>query len=288
MTRPPRRRRGESRPRSPRRSCRTASRSPGTPRASGGNCPPCAATRTSPGHAPAVPSGPVSAGPPPPRRARPDRPAASRHRTPCRRPGPRTPARPEAPGRIGSPVTERIDCAAPQYAFARRDHSLVNAYERGFRLNEFMPLNQIGFQSHRDTFAIAFDRAEMEKRLNDMMDAKVTDDELRERYGLSDNSGWKLATARSKAREDPTLNRRILPCDYRPFDRRFCMLHEAAMDRPRWTLLGNVLLADNFGLNFVRQTKSASWQHGLVSRYPVPAVFVEIKDGSNFAPLPCI
>ncbi len=79
------------------RSWRTASRSPGTPRASRGNCPQGAATRTSPCHAPAAPSGSVPAGPPPPPRARPDPPAASRRRTPCRRRRPRTPARPEAP-----------------------------------------------------------------------------------------------------------------------------------------------------------------------------------------------
>ena len=38
-------------------------------------------------------------------------------------------------------------------------------------------------------------------------------------------------------------------------------------------------------LNFVRQTKSVAWQHGVASKFPAPAVFVEIKDGSNFAPL---
>jgi predicted helicase len=63
------------------------------------------------------------------------------------------------------------------------------------------------------------------------------------------------------------------------------MLEEAMMDRPRWSLLKNALPSDNFGLNFVRQTKSPSWQHGVVSKFPAPAVFVEIKDGSNFAPL---
>ncbi len=52
MMRPPRRRRGESRPRSSRRSCHGTSRPPGTPRASRRNCPAGAAIRTSPCHAP--------------------------------------------------------------------------------------------------------------------------------------------------------------------------------------------------------------------------------------------
>jgi len=57
------------------------------------------------------------------------------------------------------------------------------------------------------------------------------------------------------------------------------------MDYPRWSLLKNAVPADNFGLNFMRQTKSPAWQHAVVSKFPTPAVFVEIKDGSNFAPL---
>ena len=118
-----------------------------------------------------------------------------------------------------------------------------------------------------------------------MLDSRISDDDLRKKYGLTDNRDWQVSSARSRVKADPTLETRIVPCDYRPFDRRFCMLDETMMDYPRWSLLKNTLPADNFGLNFMRQTKSPSWQHSLVSKFPTPAVFVEIKDGSNFAPL---
>lgn len=65
------------------------------------------------------------------------------------------------------------------------------------------------------------------------------------------------------------------------------MLDEAMMDYPRWGLIQSSLPLDSFGLNFVRQTKSVAWQHGVASKFPAPAVFVEIKDGSKLAPL-CI
>jgi len=123
------------------------------------------------------------------------------------------------------------------------------------------------------------------RTLHDMQDARHSDDDLKKRYGLSDNRDWQVSTARSRAKADRTLEARIVPCDYRPFDRRVCMLDETMMDYPRWSLLKNALPADNFGLNFMRQTKSPSWQHAVVSKFPTPAVFVEIKDGSNFAPL---
>lgn len=174
----------------------------------------------------------------------------------------------------------------PKYQmFYPINRTLLEAYDAGFELAQFMPMNQIGFQSHRDGFAVAFDKNVMEKRLADMLDERLSDDDLRRRYGLTDNRDWQVPSARTRAKADAAIGGRIVPCDYRPFDRRFCMLDETMMDYPRWSLLKNALPADNFGLNFMRQTKSASWQHGVVSKFPTPAVFVEIKDGSNFAPL---
>ena len=174
----------------------------------------------------------------------------------------------------------------PKYQmFYPINRKLLEAYDAGFELAQFMPMNQIGFQSHRDGFAVAFDKNVMEKRLADMLDERLSDDDLRRRYGVKDNGDWSLAEQRNRAKGLSGLDEHIVPCDYRPFDRRFCMLEETMMDRPRWSLLKNALPADNFGLNFVRQTKSAAWQHGVVSKFPTPAVFVEIKDGSNFAPL---
>ncbi|MGH6855286.1 MAG: type ISP restriction/modification enzyme [Aestuariivirga sp.] len=73
-------------------------------------------------------------------------------------------------------------------------------------------------------------------------------------------------------------------CNYRPFDLRYC-LDESVMDYPRWNVMRNCQGEENFALNFCRQTKIDAWGHALVSRYPAPAVYVEIKDGSNFAPL---
>lgn len=174
----------------------------------------------------------------------------------------------------------------PKYLmFYPINRQLLESYDSGFELGQFMPMNQIGFQSHRDGFAVAIYKSVMEKRLNDMVEDRFSDDEMRNRYSLVDNRDWQLSLARKRARANPYISELIIPCDYRPFDRRFCMLDEVMMDYPRWSLLKHSLLTENFGLNFVRQTKSTSWQHAIVSKYPAPAVFVEIKDGSNFAPL---
>jgi len=88
---------GRAPPRSSRRSCRGASRSPAAPRSPRGGSPPDAASRGCPGHAPATPSGSAATGSPPPRPAPPDPPAAGPRRTPCRPRAPRTQGRPAPP-----------------------------------------------------------------------------------------------------------------------------------------------------------------------------------------------
>ena len=110
MLPPPRRRRDGSPPRSSRPSCRTPPPPPGTPWFWRRNSRPGAATRTSPGRAPGVPSDFASTVPPAPRRVPPPPRAASPRRTPCPRRRPRTgepqaapaPPRGRGPGREGS------------------------------------------------------------------------------------------------------------------------------------------------------------------------------------------
>ncbi len=120
MLPPPRPRRGESPPRSSWRSCHSVSRSPGTPWFWRRNSRPGAATCISPGHAPAAPSGSAPPGSPPPLRTDQDPPPASPHRTPCRRPEPRTGAPNRSPsGSAGTPVRS---CAWPGRTVNRTRH----------------------------------------------------------------------------------------------------------------------------------------------------------------------
>jgi predicted helicase len=78
---------------------------------------------------------------------------------------------------------------------------------------------------------------------------------------------------------------KLITCAYRPFDNRWCYFSGVAMDRTRTELVQHVAGKDNLCLNTVRQTKMQTWQHGVVSDSPAPAVFVEVKDGSSVFPL---
>ncbi len=180
---------------------------------------------------------------------------------------------------------KRLAPRKPYYLFLPQDVSLLAEYEHGWKITEAMPVNVLGFQSHRDHFAVDFDRESLRTRIAEMLDPHMTDRDYADRYGLVENAGWQVSKARRQLRRVADWERQVTPCLYRPFDLRFCCLSEVAMDRPRRELLDHVADRENLCLNVVRQTKMPTWQHAVVSDVPTPAVFVELKDGSSVFPL---
>src|SRR6266566_246429 len=107
---------------------------------------------------------------------------------------------------------------------------------------------------------------------------------LPEKNKLTDNRDWHLVKARQSVRSDAMWQSKIIACLYRPFDRRYCYFSEVAMDYPRVELRQH-MLRPNISLNVTRQTKADQWRHALVANTPTPAIFTEVKDGSNVFPL---
>ncbi len=183
-----------------------------------------------------------------------------------------------------SPWAELIP-AEPFYLFTERAVDLADEYEGGWKITEAMPVNVLGFQSHRDHFAVDMDEPKLRNRMQDFKSTDPTDEDLRRRYEIKGNRDWNIPEARRRMRVDGRWNDRFLRCPYRPFDFRWCYFDGAAMDYPRRELLDHVAGKANLCLNAVRQTKATTWQHAIATNAPAPAVFVEIKDGSNIFPL---
>jgi hypothetical protein len=187
---------------------------------------------------------------------------------------------------VGSTQWSALTPAPPLHVFIPRDESLAGEYEQGIRIVEAMPVNVLGFQSHRDNFTLDFDRNSLRKRFEEMRDLGIPDQVFAEKYNVADSGTWKLRTARATiAALGSDWTKSLIDCWYRPFDRRPCFYSEISIDRPRRDLMDHVAGKPNLCLNLVRQTKMASWQHVAASDAPTPAVFVELKDGSSVFPL---
>ena len=173
----------------------------------------------------------------------------------------------------------------PQYLFQAQNEKLAKEYRQYTSLAEALPLNVLGFQSHRDDFAIDFSEEKLRVRISEMREEQLSDVAFAEKYSVANNGAWSLKSARELLRKKIFWQKHFLRCSYRPFDSRWVYFDEVAVDRPRRELKDHVAGKENLVLNLCRQTKSSTWQHVLVSDTPTPAVFVEIKDGSSCFPL---
>jgi predicted helicase len=180
---------------------------------------------------------------------------------------------------------QKLKPQAPFYLFVPQDEALRAEYEQGWKITEAMLVNVLGFQTHRDDFAIDFDRERLHQRITALRNNGLNDAEFAQRYNVQDNRDWKLSLARRKIRADTHWEEKIIQCAYRPFDMRWTYFDEVAMDYPRRELKEHVLGKENLCLNLVRQTRAEHWQHAVMTNKPAPAIFVEIKDGSTVFPL---
>ena len=154
-----------------------------------------------------------------------------------------------------------LNPTSPFYLFVPRDEAQLDEYEKGWKVTEIFPVNVLGFQTHRDDFATAFDEEAMRMRIGDLRRKDCADDELIEKYGLSDSASWKLSLARKNIRDDHNWERYFGKCLYRPFDIRYCYFSTNVMDRPRPQLLKHVFAKGNLCILLPRQIATNDWRH---------------------------
>jgi len=134
-------------------------------------------------------------------------------------------------------------------------------YEGFVQLTELMSINSTGMKTHRDHFAIGFSKSDVEKRLADLKNLELSDEVVRSIYQLKDTRDWSLSKARSMARLSDEAT--IAPCAFRPFDSRWCIFGEVAMDWPRVEVMKNMLGQGNLAIATARSNKNPQLDHFL-------------------------
>jgi hypothetical protein len=150
---------------------------------------------------------------------------------------------------------------------------LTEEYEAGWKITDAMPVNVLGFQTHRDHFAVAFEKSEIERRILSLR-GMPGDEEIREQFALTDNRDWKLTDARNQLRETGDWQKPIIRCLYRPFDFRYCYFSTVAMDYPRRELIDHVVWHENLCLGVGRQglaVNDPEWYLISIAKEPIDA-----------------
>lgn len=169
---------------------------------------------------------------------------------------------------IAKTVWRQIQPASPLYLFKPENIGLQLEYEKGWKITELMPINVLGFQTHRDAFSVDIDRQSLYERIKEMRDDRLSDDIFREKYDFRESSPGRLPDVRTRLREKDNWEESIIVCLYRPFDWRFCYYCETVIDRPRRELLDHVMNRDNICLLSSRQQAIPGYRHCWVAHVP--------------------
>lgn len=168
---------------------------------------------------------------------------------------------------------EKLDPCSPQFYFSLTDTKNLYTY------NKFVPISQIfetfssGIKTHRDHFAIDFDKDILINRIRLFLNPEINDETIQKAFGLKDSKKWKLTEKRKEIMADPDWENKVIKILYRPFDFRWIFYHKDVVERDRRKFMENLLMEDNLALFTTRQM-SGDFRHVFVSKIPVETCLV--------------
>jgi hypothetical protein len=166
---------------------------------------------------------------------------------------------------------------SPFYLFVPRDERLSKRYQSYASIPTIFPVSSVGIVTARDHFVIDFQKAPLQRRIEQLANSSFDDGFIAQAFDLKDTGAWKLKTARSKIIDDKERSKSYTQILYRPFDIRHLFYHDALIERGRREVMRHMLGA-NLGLVLPRRVETAiPWGHAFVTSGIVEHVAVSLK-----------
>jgi hypothetical protein len=125
-----------------------------------------------------------------------------------------------------------------------------------------------GFKTQQDEFAITFTRIDIIKNVEFLISSTTTEHEIRSTYSMCGSDQWKFDIARRRLRASD-WQKKIISCQYRPFDVRYSVLSPDVISNPRTDIMEQYTLP-NVGLCLGRQGQvlPGAWNIAFVTDKP--------------------
>jgi predicted helicase len=136
----------------------------------------------------------------------------------------------------------------PFHFFVPRNEEHTGQYRTFTRITEVFPVNVTGIVTARDRFVLDFDRDALLRRIGQFRDRSLSDEFIRQAYGLKDTRGWQLSQRRRDLAEMENWREHCAACLYRPFDTRVLYYHPYMVDWGRPEVMRHMLAGENLGI----------------------------------------
>ena len=151
----------------------------------------------------------------------------------------------------------------PYYFFVPKDFDLMSKYEQGWSVTDIFPVHSGGIETGKDKHLIAFEIRDIEEVMQTIADSSVTNEELQERYGIRDTSGWPVSKRRKALLSQGFDRTRIVLVNYRPMDWRYTYFSDF-LRRTQKKIMSHMLW-ENLGLICTRQQRGKTISHFLIT-----------------------
>jgi len=207
---------------------------------------------------------------------------------------------------------EILENKEPYYFFVPKDFGSEELYNKGISVEEIFNTSVTGIVTARDSLVIGYSSKDLLGKLDNFLNPKFSDDEIRDiyfptrkagKYLKGDTRGWKLSDIRKQV-IGTSHQESLTDISYRPFDKRTIYYSPKMVDWGRENVMQHFLHGDNLGLlakkgfpldsfssplGFISNniSESRSWtssgMQGIESSFPL-YLFNETPDGYEKLP----
>ena len=174
--------------------------------------------------------------------------------------------------------------AGPHFFLVPRQLDLQAEHSRGWRIPDIFPVSSLGVEFGSKRWFLSTDRESIATFVRDtLLNPGVTDETLREQFGLQSTSGWRFASLRRAEILRGYQTSSIVPCLESPFNVQYTY-YAPILRRPQTDVLGN-LRCPNLAFLTLRQSRAGAQGHFLGSAVIYSKDVLTIKDRATGFPL---
>lgn len=173
----------------------------------------------------------------------------------------------------------------PNLFFVPKNFEDQEEYDKGFRVDEILPLNASGIKTQRDDASVFITDEERNHVKNDFLN--LSEVELKSKYDFKDVRDWQVSAAQNDLQKNPIIEDRLL---YRPFDVQFTLYTgktKGIQGYPRYDKMRHMINNENISLIICRQQSTFDFQHVICTKYisDMCVISSQTKEGAYFFPI---
>jgi|GEM_PF-1695481 hypothetical protein len=179
----------------------------------------------------------------------------------------------------------KLEPCAPFYLFVPQDNTLRAEYDKGWSLRDVFVESGVGITSAHDDFVVDFKKEKLVNKFTEFQKSEKSLD-LHDKFNVNKKAGWDILKAWEELQvlSANDIDNLICKIDYRPFDARHIIYHDALVWRTVKKMTNHLLNKQNISLVFVRNQQGTSYYDNVfISKNIIDLHLLPI--GSYLAPL---